>query len=201
MKEKFKNTSDVQLMLNFKEGDISSFEELIKRYKKSVINIIYRFLGDRDEAENLALEVFLRVYKSVKRYRARAKFTTWLYKIAVNLSLSELKKKRKHFSISLNTPIIKDKGGFRELIDDVADPSPPPEKILEEKERNFLIKKAISLLPPGQRMAVILRIYEELSYKEISKILDCSVKSVESKLYRARTNLKKKLQSYFEIES
>jgi len=197
MKEKFKNISDTQLMLNFKSGDIPAFEELIKRYKKSVINVIYRFLGDRDEAEDLALEVFLRVYKSVKRYRVEAKFSTWLYKIAVNLSLSELKKRRKHFSISLNAPITTDKGRPRELIDELADPSPSPEKILEEKERNFLIKKAIGLLPPGQRMVIILQIYEGLSYKEISKILGCSVKSVESRLYRARISLKKRLQSYF----
>jgi len=197
MKEKFKNISDTQLMLNFKSGDIPAFEELIKRYKKSVINIIYRFLGDRDEAEDLALEVFLRVYKSVKRYRIEAKFSTWLYKIAVNLSLSELKKRRKHFSISLNAPITTDKGGPRELIDELVDLSPSPEKILEEKERNFLIKKAIGLLPPEQRMVIILQIYEGLSYKEISKTLDCSVKSVESKLYRARISLKKRLRSYF----
>ena len=195
MEEKFKNTSDIQLMLNFKEGSIPAFEELIKRYKKSVMNVIYRFLGDRDEAENLSLEVFLRVYKSAKRYRVKAKFSTWLYKIAVNLSLSELKKRRKHFSISLNTPIATDKGESGELIDEMADSSPPPEKILEEKERNLLIKEAIGLLPPEQRMAIILRIYEDLSYKEISKILDCSVKSVESKLYRARISLKKRLQS------
>ena len=197
MKEKFKNISDTQLMLNFKSGDIPAFEELIKRYKKSVINVIYRFLGDRDEAEDLALEVFLRVYKSVKRYRVEAKFSTWLYKIALNLSLSELNKRRKHFSISLNAPITTDKGRPRELIDELADPSPSPEKILEEKERNFLIKKAIGLLPPGQRMVIILQIYEGLSYKEISKILGCSVKSVESRLYRARISLKKRLQSYF----
>jgi len=196
MREKFKNISDAQLMLNFKSGDISAFEELIKRYKRSVINVIYRFLGDRDEAEDLAIEVFLRVYKAAKRYEAKAKFSTWLYKITTNLCLNEIRKRAKLETISLSKPISAEGEKEEELIEKIADPAPSPQEILEKKERDTLIRKAIGSLPAKQRMATILQIYEGLSYKEISRILGCSVKSVERRLYWARTNLKEKLSSY-----
>lgn len=193
--------SDVSLMLAFQNGDISSFEKLLQKYKESIINIIYRFIGDRNEAEDLAIEVFLRVYKAAKNYEAKAKFTTWLYKITTNLCLNEIRKKAKFQTISLSEPISTGEGKEEELIEKIANAAPSPQEILEKKERNALIRKAIDSLPAKQRMATILQIYEGLSYKEISKILGCSVKSVERRLYWARTNLKEKLSSYLTMES
>ncbi len=192
---------DVGLMLEFQNGDISSFEELVKKYKESVINIIYRFIGDRDEAEDLALEVFLRVYQAAKNYEAKAKFTTWLYKITTNLCLNELRKKAKFPTISLSKPTSIGRGKEEELLQKITHPAPSPQQILERKERNARIRKAIDSLPAKQRMVTILQIYEGLSYKEISKILGCSVKSVERRLYWARTNLKEKLSSYLTMET
>jgi len=178
---------DAELMLRLKNGDISCFEALMRKYKKQVMNIIYRFIGDENEAEDLAIEVFLRLFESAKIYRVKAKFSTYLYRITVNLCINELKKKRRHKVISLNalnTPIS-------------SGPSFSPLSILEQRERDALIKKMIDALPPRQRMALILQIYEELSYREISKVLACSIKSVERLLYRAKLNLRRKLGPYF----
>ena len=97
--------SDVSLMLEFQKGDISSFEKLVQKHKESLINIIYQFIGERDEAEDLAVEVFLRVYRAAKKYQAKAKFTTWLYKITTNLCLNEIRKKAKVQTVSLSKPI------------------------------------------------------------------------------------------------
>lgn len=193
--------SDVSLMLEFQKGDISSFEKLVQKHKESIINIIYQFIGERDEAEDLAVEVFLRVYRAAKKYQAKAKFTTWLYKITTNLCLNEIRKKAKLQTISLSKPISAGEEKEEELIEKIADAAPSPQQILEKKERNALIRKAIDSLPAKQRMATILQIYEGLSYKEISRILGCSVKSVERRLYWARTNLKERLSSYLTVES
>ncbi len=188
--------SDASLMLKFKNGDISSFEKLLQKHKERIINIIYQFIGERNEAEDLAMEVFLRVYQAAKSYEPKAKFTTWLYKITTNLCLNEIRKKTKLQTISLSKPVSTGGGKEEELIEKIADAAPSPQEILEEKERNALIRKAIDSLPVKQRMAIILQIYEGLSYKEISRILGCSIKSVERCLYWARTNLKEKLSSY-----
>ncbi|GAH68704.1 unnamed protein product, partial [marine sediment metagenome] len=200
-KERRMLDSDVSLMLEFQKGDISSFEKLLQKHKESIVNIIYQFIGERDEAEDLAVEVFLRVYRAAKKYEAKAKFTTWLYKITTNLCLNEIRKKAKLQTISLSKPISAGEEKEEELIEKIADAAPSPQQILEKKERNALIRKAIDSLPAKQRMATILQIYEGLSYKEISRILGCSVKSVERRLYWARTNLKEKLSSYLTMES
>ena len=193
--------SDVSLMLTFQNGNISSFEKLVKKYQERIINIIYQFIGDRSEAEDLAMEVFLRVYKAAKSYEPKAKFSTWLYKITTNLCLNEIRKKARVQTISLSEPIPRGGGKEEELIEKIAHAAPSPQQILEKKERNAFIRKAIDSLPAKQRMATILQIYEGLSYKEISAVLDCSVKSVERRLYWARTNLKEKLSSYLTMES
>lgn len=187
---------DASLMLEFQKGDTTSFEKLVQKYKESVINIIYQFIGERNEAEDLAIEVFLRVYQAAKSYEAKAKFTTWLYKITTNLCLNQMRKKAKLRTISLSEPISTGGEKEEEFIEKIPDTALSPQQILEKKERNERIREAIDSLPAKQRMATILQIYEGLSYKEISEILGCSVKSVERRLYRARTNLKEELSSY-----
>ena len=190
---------DASLMLKFEGGDISSFEKLVIKYKENITNMIYQFIGDKEEAEDLAIEVFLRVYQARGKYKPRAKFATWLYKIATNLCLDEIRKKTKLHTVSLNKSIPTEEGKEEELIEKIADPSPSPQKILEEREKNALVREAINSLPARQRIATILRIYEGLSYKEISKILGCSVKSIERLLYRARVNLKEKFTPYLDM--
>lgn len=182
---------EVGLMLAFQSGDISSFERLVQKYKGRVINIIYQFIGDRSDAEDLAIEVFLRVYQAAKSYKAKGKFATWLYKITTNLCLNQVRKGEKLKTISLNQSITREEGKKEELVEQIADSAPSPQDVLEKKERRALIREAVDSLPAKQRMAILLQIYEGLSYKEISKILGCSIKAVERRLYWARTNLKK----------
>jgi RNA polymerase sigma-70 factor (ECF subfamily) len=177
---------DTKLMLKFAKGDASAFEQILKKYKKLVINIAYRFIQDRIEAEDIAQEVFLRVYESAKRYKPKAKFSTWIYKITLNVCLNKLRSKKHLQTISLNKP------------KEIPDPTYiHPFINLEKKELNQLIKEAIDSLPINQRIAVILQKYQGLSYREISKIMGCSTSAVDSLLQRAKQNLKRKLTPFF----
>jgi RNA polymerase sigma-70 factor (ECF subfamily) len=187
---------DVSLMLAFQDGDVSSFERLVQKYKEPIINIIYQFIPDRNEAEDLAIEVFLRVYRARGSYRAKAKIKTWLYKITTNLCLDQMRKRAKPRTISLSEPVRSGGEAEAELIDEIADSTPSPQEILEKKEQDALIRRAIDSLTINQRAAIILQVYQGLSYKEISRILGCSTKSVERRLYWARENLKEKLAPY-----
>jgi RNA polymerase sigma-70 factor (ECF subfamily) len=179
-------------MLRFQNGDISAFDELMNRNRKSVINTIYRYVGNRDHAEELAQEVFLRVYKSSRKYKPKAKFSTWLYKIVTNLCLNELRKKRADV-----IPI-------HELADDSGSlidvSSSAPDHGLERRERISMVRKSIESLPDKQRMAVILREYEGMSYREIAEAMGCSVASVQSRLQRAKVTLRERLTPYLQLE-
>lgn len=176
---------DITLMLKVKKGDILAFEQIMKKYEKSVINTIYRFIGNRIRAEEIAQEVFIKVYNSAKRYRPKAKFSTWLYKIVTNICLDDIRKKKDIPNFSFHTEI----PDINQI---------PPNINLERKESDCYVRNAIRSLPKRQRIAVILREYNGFSYKEISKTLRCSTKAVESLLYHAKLSLKEKLVPYFE---
>jgi len=124
--------SDASLMLAFQSGDIFSFEKLVKRYKEKVINIIYQFIGERNEAEDLAIEVFLRVYQAARSYQAKGKFTTWLYKITINLCLDQKRKKERLKIISLSQPISTKEEKEEELIEEIPDSAPSAWEILQK---------------------------------------------------------------------
>ena len=182
---------DAKLMLEFAKGNTSAFEQILKKHKGLVINIAYRFIQNRAEAEDIAQEVFLRVYDSAKRYNPKAKFTTWIYKITTNICLNRLRAKKYLQTISLDKPI---SAAGSEIIPEIPNPSYVHPSVNEEKkELNKLVKEAISSLPINQRMAVILQKYEGLSYMEISEIMRCSTSAVDSLLQRAKQNLKRKL--------
>ncbi|MFH1946451.1 MAG: RNA polymerase sigma factor [Acidobacteriota bacterium] len=178
-------------MLEFAKGNTSAFEQIMKKYKGVVINIAYRFIQNRDEAEDIAQEVFLRVYDSAKRYNPKAKFSTWIHKITTNICLNRLRAKKYLQTISLDKPI---SAAGSEIIPELPDPTyVHPSVNSDKKELNKLVKDAIGSLPINQRMAVILQKYEGLSYLEISEIMRCSTSAVDSLLQRAKQNLKSKL--------
>ena len=185
---------DAVLMLRVKRGDRAAFAGLVEKYKQPVLNFIYRTLRDETEAEDLAQNVFLQVYKSRSRYRRTAKFSTWLFTIARNLCLNELRRRSRHPAESIE--------------ETHAENEDQPQRQYEDK-KNFLptetllhgelaqkIEEALVELPENQRTAILLCRQEDLSYEEIAKILGCSLSATKSLIHRGREVLKQKLKPY-----
>ena len=181
--------SDVQLMLDVKAGDDASFDFLLRKYRSPLVNFLYRMVRDTATAEDLAQEVFLRVYRARKEYVASAKFTTWLFRIATNLALNSVRDNRyRRMEVPLDAPVEEDEAP-REL--------PAHEMRIDEqmiaRSRAEIIRRAVAALPEKQRAAVLLHKYEEMEYTEIAKILDCSESALKSLLFRAYENLRVQL--------
>jgi RNA polymerase sigma-70 factor (ECF subfamily) len=185
---------DAQLMLAFQKGDASAFESLLRRNYRNVLNFIYRFMGRREIAEDLTHEVFLRVYQNTAGYEPRSRFRTWLYTIAKNLCLNEMRRKS-HRLQSLDEPEFQE---AQQPTKAIADPALPVEDRLIRRERIAAVRAAIDELPENQRLAVILRRYDDFSYEQIAATLNTSEKSVKSLLSRAKVHLKKKLAHWVE---
>jgi RNA polymerase sigma-70 factor (ECF subfamily) len=185
--------SSEELMARIAKGDEDAFEILVNRHQTSVSNLIYHFIGDKTQAKDLAQEVFLRVWQAAKTYKPKAKFTTWLYRIGANLCLNELKSARRKKWFSLNRSDENSEHTFEETLTDSA---PSAEDLLLSKERSRQISDALQSLPENQRMALILKRYDDLSYQEIAQIIGCSVSAVESLLVRAKRSLQEKLKNY-----
>ena len=181
---------DEQLMAAVAEGDLSAFRLIVERHQKPLISFISRYLGDRSAAEDVAQDVFLRVFKAAKDYRPQAKFKTWLFTIAANLCLNEIRnaKIRPAFADLTDSPEAK--------YPLIASISPSPLQAAEQEELSSAVRKAIDALPENQRTAILLRQYHEFSYNEIGRIMGLSVPAVESLIQRARQNLKKALILY-----
>ncbi len=178
---------DEELMAAVAEGDLAAFRLIVERHQKPLINFISRYLGDRVAAEDVAQEVFLRVFKAANNYKPKAKFKTWLFTIAANLCLNEIRSTR-------SKPAFVDLSDATEAEYPVFAPdSFSPQKAAEKEELSAAVRKAIRSLPENQRVAILLRQYNELSYSEIGKIMGLSVSAIESLIQRARQGLKKML--------
>lgn len=178
---------DTELMIAFKYGDVSAFEQILKKYKKFVINVAYRYIHNASYAEDISQEVFLRIYNSAQRYTQDAKLSTWIYRITANYCLNEVRAKKK---VEQN---------FKEVI--YQNTNSDDNDVLnnmEKKNKSNLVKKALESLPERQRMAVILSKYDGLSYREIAEIIDCTPSAVDSLLQRAKQNLKDKLAGFID---
>jgi RNA polymerase sigma-70 factor (ECF subfamily) len=185
---------DAVLMLRVKRGDRAAFAVLVEKYKQPVMNLVYRTLHDEAEAEDLAQNVFLQVYKSAKRYESRAKFSTWLFTIARNLCLNEIRRRSRHPADSLEESHAEHEDQPRQQYEDKGSVA-PPEKLLHG-ELAQKIEEALAGLPENQRTAILLCRQEELSYEEIAKILACSLSATKSLIHRGRETLKEKLKPY-----
>ncbi len=186
------NEIDVALMLRVKAGDEEALRELIERHQRAVIGVIYRAIGDAWEAEDIAQRVFIQVFRSARRYKPTAKFTTWLYTITHNAIRNEYRRRSRHAAESfeaLTQPSETGEPGAQLADSRVMDPS----QQVVERELQAKIQTAIQLLPEAQRTAVILCRFEGLPYEEIAEVLDCTVSAVKSLLHRARETLKEKL--------
>jgi RNA polymerase sigma-70 factor, ECF subfamily len=186
--------TDVQLMLDVKAGDEQSFALLLHRYRTPLVNFLYRMVRNREQAEDLAQEVFIRVYRARAEYVPSAKFTTWLFRIATNLALNSIRDTRhQRMEVSLDAPVTVDSQEGDERPLDVAEKNPNIEEHLVQEAQREMIRHAIDKLPEKQRAAVLLHKYQELDYGEISKILSCSESALKSLLFRAYETLRVEL--------
>lgn len=183
--------SDVQLMLGVKAGDDLSFELLLERYRAPLVNFLYRMVRDQATAEDLAQEVFLRVFRARKSYAPSARFTTWLFRIATNVALNALRDGR-HRARELSLEAPRPADSERPLLE-LPDAAPSAEQRLMARDRARSIRRAILALPDKQRAAVVLHKYHELDYDEIARILGCSESALKSLLFRAYEALRVEL--------
>ena len=188
---------DVALMMALKSGDQSAFGDLVARHQARVVTLIYRFVGNEAEAEDLAQEVFLRVFRTRDRYEPRARFSTWLYRIAANVSLNSLRARSRRRTVSMTLGgegQETQEGQTTAQIEDLRLRAPGAR--LEDEELRAQIRLAIDQLPDNQKVAVILNKYENMNYDDIGATMGCSVMAVKSLLARARVNLRQRLEHY-----
>ncbi|SHJ31533.1 RNA polymerase, sigma subunit, ECF family [Rubritalea squalenifaciens DSM 18772] len=181
---------DVALMERVKLGDHAAFETIVERHQSAIIGTVAKMLGNASEAEDIAQQVFIRLWKSAKRYKHQAKFTTFLFTITRNLVFNETRKKSRRKTYSLEE---REESTHSEA---PAESSIAPDSELLHAELREAVDKAIESLPEKQRLALILRRYENLSYEEIADITELSVSAVKSQLFRARTTLREQLSHY-----
>jgi RNA polymerase sigma-70 factor (ECF subfamily) len=189
------NDTDTHLIRAVQAGDMTAFDELVHKHKDGLFNLVYRFLGDYQEANECAQETFIKVFKSIKKFRFESAFSTWLYRIAVNTCKNRIKSsgyRWKKMTVSLENPEgSKDGNPFSEI----ANGAPTPIAALEKKERLMWVQKAVNSLPEEQNRVIVLRDIQGLSYQEISDITGLNVGTVKSKLARGRLALKNKLKN------
>ena len=185
-------SSDVQLMLEVKQGDEAAFELLLQRYRTPLCHFLSRMVRDPALAEDLAQEVFLRVYRARKDYQPSAKFTTWLFRIATNLALNAIRDGRFHKSEDSLDERREGEDG-ESVAFEVPDGHASAEQHLIEEDRAIMIRRAVLALPEKQRAAVLLHKFHEMEYEDIARILDCSLSALKSLLFRAYETLRVQL--------
>ena len=190
----FREMDDATIMLELKAGNMAGFDFLINKYRKPIINFMYRMTRNQAVAEELAQEVFLRVYRSRETYRAEARFSTWLYRIATNLGVNHARDTRHERSAA--TVYLDDTDAETGMTPDVADLTPGVETRLLRDERMASIRDFVMGLPERQRMAVLMHKYEGLDYKQIGDVLKLSESATKSLLFRAYQTLREKLKDF-----
>jgi len=175
---------EIEWMARIREGDMEALRLLVETHQARIIGTISKMLGSDAESEDLAQQVFIRVWKSAPRYKPTAKFTTWLFRITRNLVFNELRRKRHFADQAEETPEPTERADKE------------PDQVLLGEELQLAIQDAINRLPESQRMAIILRRYEEMPYEEIAKVMGTTIPAVKSILFRARAELRERLAKY-----
>jgi RNA polymerase sigma-70 factor (ECF subfamily) len=190
---------DIRLMLRVRDDDPAAFAELVELYQQRLITVLNHLIGNMTEAEDLAQEVFLRVYRNRKKYHPRAKFSTWLFTIANNLALNALRSRQRKPVVSLE---VQDSGplGPRPAEQLVHDRASQPAQRLQQQELALIIQQALETLNERQRMAVVLNKFEDMNYAEIAEVMGLTTKAVKSLLSRARDNLRLVLREYIYMD-
>jgi RNA polymerase sigma-70 factor (ECF subfamily) len=186
--------SDADIMLRVKAGDDSAFDYLVQKYRRPMINFMFRMAHNSAAAEDLAQEVFLRVYRSRQNYEASAKFTTWLYRIATNLAVNharDTRHDRPENTVSLDEP--DDQSGHTL---DLPDKTPGAEETIVRRERVAAIRQRVQALPERQRIAVVMHKYQQMEYRQIAEVLKLSESATKSLLFRAYETLREQLKEF-----
>lgn len=190
---------DIRLMLRVRDDDSTAFEELVELYNHRLITVLQHLVGKPEEAEDLAQEVFLRIYRARKKYRPRAKFSTWLFTIANNLALNALRSRQRKPVVPLN---VHDSGplGPRPAEQLVHDRGNQPGQRIQQQELAGIVRQALEKLNERQRVAVVLNKFEDMNYAEIADVMGLTTKGVKSLLCRARENLRQALKDYIYMD-
>jgi RNA polymerase sigma-70 factor (ECF subfamily) len=188
---------DSELMLQVKAGNVQAFETLIDKYKQPITNLIARTLSDPTEAEDIAQNVFIQAYRSADRYQAQAKFSTWLYTIARNLCLNEIRRRSRHPALSIHAHVNEEGDTTESQIPDLR--TVAPENQLLQTELEEMVQQALNQLPENQRSAIVMFQDQELAYEDIAKVLQCSLPATKSLIHRGRETLKKILKPYLDV--
>ncbi|WHY72560.1 RNA polymerase sigma factor SigW [Fictibacillus enclensis] len=175
------------LVTQVKSGNREAFEGLVEIYKDKIYRLCYRMVGDRHEAEDLAQEAFVRAFVNIDKYSGSYKFSTWLYRIATNLCIDRLRKRKPDYSMDAEIPGTEG----ATLYSQVADADPLPEEEVEEKEKHDHLQQEIMKLPEKYRTAILLKYIEDMSLDEISSVMDLPVPTVKTRIHRGREALKK----------
>jgi RNA polymerase sigma-70 factor (ECF subfamily) len=188
------NLSDHDLIEATKQGDEEAFAEIVRRYKNPIVNYLYRFLNDYEEAVDLAQETFVRVYFAIERYHRGFAFSTYVYRIATNLAISELRRRKRRRLLSLT-------GLFQTEYEETVEYQPRDERMLPDAElvddeQSRVIAKAIAALPEKYRIPIILRDVEGRTYEEIAAVMELGLGTTKSRISRGRGLLKEKLKNY-----
>lgn len=179
-----------------KQGDLSAFDDLVRRYEKQVYNFAYRMTGNYDDASDIASDAFVKVYNAIETFRGDAHFTTWLFRIVTNLYLDERKRSKAHMNIPLDEYIDLEESSVTRQVED---PSPSPLELIECAERSDTLERTINMLPEYQRIMIHLYHSQGQSYEEIAEIVGLPIGTVKSRLNRARLALKEKLEPAREL--
>ncbi len=182
--------ADAAAMLRLRGGDDLALNDIMARWQQPLTNYLARLCGNETTALDLAQETFVRVYEARSRYDARGKFATWLYTIAGNLARNSHRWQQRHPAVSLDAPV--DENGTT-LATHIPDAALTPAAAAEQHERSAAVRAAIAELPEDQRAIVLLSEYEDRSQADIAAVLKCTVKAVETRLYRARQSLRERL--------
>lgn len=189
-----RQVSDNELITSAKAGDEDAFSEIVSRYKTPLTNFLYRMLGDYEEAVDLAQESFVRVFFALGRYRTDHAFSTYIYRIATNLAISELRKRKRRRLVSMTGLFDSGEGEAKDL--EPRDLSPDPAEELAHGERGRAIETALSSLPEKYRAPVVLRDVEQKTYEEVAEILGLGLGTTKSRISRGRAVLREKLERY-----
>jgi RNA polymerase sigma-70 factor (ECF subfamily) len=190
----FQGMEDSEVMLRLSSGDMTAFDFLLAKYRRPIIHFMYRMVHNEAVAEEMAQEVFLRVYRSRETYRAEARFSTWLYRIATNLGVNHARDTRHERTAS--TIYLDEPDSETGSTPDVADMTPSAEANILRRERMAAIKQHVMALPERQQMAVLMHKYEGMDYKQIGEVLKLSESATKSLLFRAYQTLREKLKDF-----